>query len=359
MPVSVSKRSSRSDLPSAGEPGSTTVSALVSSVSSSAICTTGCSGSPCSTYQVMSRAASQIDSDAARQPEQAAELVGVAGLGRRAEHPATPARRGAGRIAPRARRPRPRATRLLNKQRGVGEADRRLGAGLSSPPGCRPRGRAPRARARRLRDVRQRRARPRARGRGSRPPRARGSAARRRRSTTSFGPGSNSQSQIRCGSRSPTCRSRWGATARAASGRAAGASSRTLHARGHLVGVTQVRPQRVGDARDAPRPRGRCRRRRRRSARSRRRSTAPRPCPRRPRGSARRASPSMRRRRRWSPSRSVEPARPRAASFSSLKKTAAYARSTIELRGVLQLDEEVFDGMWRLVIHAAALPMMS
>ena len=35
------------------------VSALVSSVSSSAICTTGCSGSPCSTYHVMSRAASQ------------------------------------------------------------------------------------------------------------------------------------------------------------------------------------------------------------------------------------------------------------------------------------------------------------
>jgi hypothetical protein len=30
-----------------------------------------------------------------------------------------------------------------------------------------------------------------------------------------------------------------------------------------------------------------------------------------------------------------------------------------QLRGVLQLDEQVFDGMWRLVTHAAALPMMS
>ena len=30
-----------------------------------------------------------------------------------------------------------------------------------------------------------------------------------------------------------------------------------------------------------------------------------------------------------------------------------------ELGGVLQLDEEVFDGMWRLVSHAAAPPMMS
>ena len=43
-------------------PASTTVSAEVSSVSSSAIWTTGWSGSPCSTYQVRSRAASHIDS---------------------------------------------------------------------------------------------------------------------------------------------------------------------------------------------------------------------------------------------------------------------------------------------------------
>ena len=87
MPVSVSRRRSFSDRPPAGEPGCTTVSALVSSVSSSAICTTGWSGSPCSTYQVMSRAASHMYSLAAREPEEPAELVGVASLGGGAEHP--------------------------------------------------------------------------------------------------------------------------------------------------------------------------------------------------------------------------------------------------------------------------------
>ncbi len=88
MPVSVSRRRSFSERPAAGEPAwSSVVSALVSSVSSSAICTTGCSGSPCSTYQVMSLAASHIASLAAARLISPRSSSGLAGLGGSPQHP--------------------------------------------------------------------------------------------------------------------------------------------------------------------------------------------------------------------------------------------------------------------------------
>ena len=126
MPVSVSTRSSLSERPAACEPRSTTTSELVSSVSSRASWTTGCNGSPCSTYQVMSRAASQTYSDAAprRRRPRSASGSRASGAARRTQDSSSSCR-----MSDRASRvPTSAASeRLLNSKRGIRESDRRLG----------------------------------------------------------------------------------------------------------------------------------------------------------------------------------------------------------------------------------------
>ena len=104
----------------------TIVSALVSSVSSSAICTTGCSGSPCSTYQVMSRAASQIDSEAlaSRIRPRSSSTLRASGAARSTQDSSSSCEP----VAPRLERSdlgRERA--VVEQDRGVREADGRLG----------------------------------------------------------------------------------------------------------------------------------------------------------------------------------------------------------------------------------------
>ncbi len=64
MPVSVSRESCFSELPSALDPGSMTASAATSSLASMAAATTGWGSSPRSTARVISRAASKTISEA-------------------------------------------------------------------------------------------------------------------------------------------------------------------------------------------------------------------------------------------------------------------------------------------------------
>ena len=178
--------------PSAGEPASRRSRRVSSSLERDAA-TTGWSGSPCSTYQVMSRAASKIDSLAFARRRSPRSSSGFAGLGRRAEDPRLELVLQD--VAPgleRADLGRERA--VVEQQRRVREAHGRLGQVLHLDEDVdRPVELGERRRvvfggfgaAGRAGELAEER---------SRPPRARGRAARRPRLITSSGPGSNCQS---------------------------------------------------------------------------------------------------------------------------------------------------------------------
>ena len=239
------------------------VSALVSSVSSSAIWTTGCSGSPCSTYHVMSRAASQTYSLALAKAEEASELVGVARLRRRAQHPGLEL--VVQLIAARLERADLGGERaVVEQQRRVGEADRRLRQVLHLHQDVDGTIELREQRACRRRVPRASAARRRARAPGSRP--SSGPRISSTSPTADHVVGSRVELPVETAAdrHDPHARSRWAGRARAGTGR------RPAPGRGPSPGRSSRRrgAGRGGarrGCRGGPRPRARCRRPRRRS----------------------------------------------------------------------------------------------
>ena len=289
MPVSVSTWRSFSERPSAGEPGCTIVSAPVSSVSSRAICTTGCSGSPCSTYHVMSRAASQIDSDAlaSRIRPRSSSTLRASGAARRTQDSSSSSRTSRAGLED-ADLGRERS--VVEQDRGVGEPDRGLAQVLHLDEDV---DRAVQLRQGRRVVVRRLRERRRAGDLADEVHAFLGSADQEHvaRDDDHVGARVELPARVRADRHHP----------HAGLGRQRQFAERLpdrLRAvadpdpRRHLVRVAQVAAQHVGD----PEPRGDdardVRRRRCRRSGSRRRSTGRPPSPRRPRGCARRASRS-------------------------------------------------------------------
>ena len=224
-----------------------------------------------------------------REPDQPAELVDVAGLGRRAQHPALQLVLQL--VGPRLEHADLGGERpVVEQDRGVREPDRRLGEvfhlhqDVDRAIELGQRGRVAVGGHRHRRGARQLPDEVHAfLGPAHEQHVAAVRRCRRRPGRTPSGCPS--------GSPSPTCRSRSAARARAASGR--WPARRRARGRGRSSrrrGAGRAAARR--GCRDGPRSRARRRTPPRRSAGSRRRSTAPRPCPRRPRGCAPRASPS-------------------------------------------------------------------